>query len=95
VGNIETAVVGYGPGKTGPMAIVPWRERNGDYVLKAVHLGEVQILNLPPKLKQKLTKLSDKRHKRALENTRKMADTIISTEPTPEILTDHFTRSPE
>ena len=74
IGDIETAVVGYGPGTKGsPMAIVPWKNKNGTYTLKAIQLEDCELLDVPKPLKQRLKKLDDKRHKRALENTKKFS----------------------
>jgi hypothetical protein len=77
VGDVETAIVGYGPGKNGPQAIVPWMDKEGQYTLKAVPLSECQILNLPPKIEKKLKKLFEIRHNKALENTKKVAEMVI------------------
>lgn len=55
VDDIETAIVGYGPGKNGqPMAIVPWICPDGTYVPRAVTLSDVKLIGLPEKLQRKL-----------------------------------------
>jgi len=76
VGDIETLVIGYGPGKTGPLAIVPWQNKNGDYVLKSVALDQCIITKIPEKLKRKLRKIHDLRHEKALKNTLEMSHTL-------------------
>lgn len=55
VDDVETAIVGYGPGKNGqPMAIVPWLCPDGTYVPRAVTLSDVKLIGLPEKLQRKL-----------------------------------------
>jgi hypothetical protein len=78
IGDIETAVVGYGPGKAAPLAIVPWLDRDGNYVLRAVPLSECKIQNMPAKLRKKLDRIRDKRHEHAVENTRQVASGLGS-----------------
>jgi len=76
VGDVETAIVGYTPSKNGPQAICPWRAKDGTYTLRSFPLNECQILNLPQKLKKRLNRLDDIRHKHALKNTEKLAREI-------------------
>ncbi len=57
VDGLETAIVGYGPGKAGePVAIVVWRNPNGRFSPRAVKLSDCEILRLPEKLKRRLRK---------------------------------------
>lgn len=62
IDGIETAIVGYAPGKGGePMAIVPWQCPNGEFVPRAVRLSECHLLNLPEKLERRLRKQRKKK----------------------------------
>ncbi len=58
VDGVCTAIVGYGPGKTGPMAIVIWKSPDGGYCLRDVKLSDVTLRGLPKKLRRHVNKVS-------------------------------------
>lgn len=56
VDGVPTVVVGYGPGKTGPLAIVIWKTPDGGYCLRSASLEDVKPQGLPKKLRRQLNK---------------------------------------